>query len=46
MMGRGNEASSFVGDITNNTHWLRKAKSYLIAIMMGRDNVASSFVGV
>ena len=46
MMGRGNVASSFVEGITNNTHWLRKAKRYLITIMMSRGNdVASSFVG-
>ena len=45
MMGRGNVASSFVGGITNNTYWLRKAKRYLITIMMGCGNVASSFVG-
>ena len=50
MMGRGDVASSFVcvfffgggGVPTNNTHWLRKAKRYLITIMIGRSNVASS----
>ena len=45
MMGPGNVARSFVGGITNNTHWLRKAKRYLITIMMGCGNVARSFVG-
>ena len=34
------------GGITNNTHWFRKAKRYLITIMMGPGNVASSFVCV
>ena len=49
MMGHGYVESSFVGGwgggggaLTNNTHWLRKAKRYLITIMMGRGNVASS----
>ena len=48
MMGPGNVASSFVGwgmgvgGTTSNTHWLRKAKRYLITIMIGRGNVASS----